>query len=172
MRQIYDKRIFDDLSPDQRVQAADLSSKGIPLYAIKGFFRDHVNSRTATYDVVNAAIRIGLLKRPTACQKCSATRAYKDGRKSIQAHHDDYNKPLEVRWLCAKCHSRWHSKNKAIERSRLLPTPADLAKAEQLLAEAARLRDAVRLEADQRQREWEAINKQVDLLRKRAKLPQ
>ena len=32
----------------------------------------------------------------------------------IQAHHCDYNKPLEVMWLCQKCHHEWHKNNKAV----------------------------------------------------------
>ena len=29
--------------------------------------------------------------------------------KHVHAHHKDYRKPLQVTWLCAKCHHRLHS---------------------------------------------------------------
>jgi len=47
------------------------------------------------------AIRNGVLVRPSACEGC------KSGGK-IEAHHEDYGKPLDVRWLCAKCHPEAH----------------------------------------------------------------
>lgn len=53
---------------------------------------------------VNNAIRDGRLKRGDACEVCGS-------RKRLRAHHDDYDKPLNVRWLCAVCHSAWHQQN-------------------------------------------------------------
>lgn len=50
---------------------------------------------------VQRAKRDGILK-PEPCESCGSEKA--------SAHHDDYTKPLEVRWLCHKCHMAWHSK--------------------------------------------------------------
>jgi hypothetical protein len=48
------------------------------------------------------AIRTGkLTKRP--CEVCKATT-------KVQAHHDDYSKPLDVRWLCLTHHVEHHAK--------------------------------------------------------------
>lgn len=50
---------------------------------------------------VYRAVRRGDLIRPAACESCGS-----EGR--IQAHHDDYSKQLEVRWLCQPCHADLH----------------------------------------------------------------
>lgn len=52
---------------------------------------------------VNWALKSGKLKRKNNCDEC--------GVSPTVAHHDDYSKPLSVRWLCQGCHKRWHSKN-------------------------------------------------------------
>ena len=54
---------------------------------------------------LNNAIKAGRIKR-LPCEICGAT---------AEAHHDDYNKPLEVRWLCKTHHSEWHKNNKPVE---------------------------------------------------------
>lgn len=56
------------------------------------------------HTAVNNAIRSGKLKRETSCTNC-------DYVGDIHAHHDDYNFPLSVRWLCAPCHKKWHKDN-------------------------------------------------------------
>jgi hypothetical protein len=43
----------------------------------------------------------GNIIRSDACENCGA-----EGKP--HGHHDDYSKPLEVRWLCAKCHKDAH----------------------------------------------------------------
>ena len=58
---------------------------------------------------VTAALERGELVRPAICEDCGGGgREYKDGRAGIHAHHDDYNKPLDVRWLCGDCHDAVH----------------------------------------------------------------
>lgn len=42
--------------------------------------------------------------RPQHCTQCKKI-------KEVIAHHDDYAKPLDVRWLCRPCHQCWHSFN-------------------------------------------------------------
>lgn len=59
----------------------------------------------AAYRLVRNAIKRGELVRPSACQRCGCVPApTSDGRAAIQAHHHDYDKPLDVEWICAKCH--------------------------------------------------------------------
>ena len=51
------------------------------------------------------AIKSGALTS-MPCQIC--------GDVKTVAHHDDYDKPLEVRWLCRSHHGLWHRDNKAL----------------------------------------------------------
>ena len=43
--------------------------------------------------------------KPSFCSICLSPNA--------QKHHDDYDKPLEVRWLCRKCHVELHRNDDA-----------------------------------------------------------
>ena len=55
---------------------------------------------------VARAIASGALVRPEECSACHKA----DG--VIQAHHGDYTRPLDVTWLCARCHGRLHAVEK------------------------------------------------------------
>lgn len=48
-------------------------------------------------------VRAGRIVKPKLCTKCGSSR-YR-----IEAHHHDYYKPLEVRWLCQSCHRNEHN---------------------------------------------------------------
>ena len=61
----------------------------------------------ASHVITNNAIRDGKLLPANICSVCNST-----GK--IEKHHDDYTKPLEVRWLCEQCHKQWHRHNKPI----------------------------------------------------------
>lgn len=58
-------------------------------------------ARYRARDAVKRAVKSGkLIKRP--CELC--------GNEPTQAHHDDYAKPLDVRWLCVPHHQAIHNR--------------------------------------------------------------
>lgn len=58
----------------------------------------------AHYAVRRALAAGDLVRMP--CEQC--------GEPKADAHHDDYNKPLSVRWLCRSHHAEWHANNEPI----------------------------------------------------------
>lgn len=70
--------------------------------------------RNAVFIQTRAVERGILTVQP--CEGCKLLPKIVNGRQRIQAHHDDYNDLLKVRWLCSKCHHDWHKRNKPIPR--------------------------------------------------------
>ncbi len=66
-------------------------------------WREEDKRRSVAHSIVARAIRSGKLVRQP-CLRCGET-------KSI-AHHEDYDKPLEVMWLCQPCHKKRHKELK------------------------------------------------------------
>jgi ribosomal protein S27AE len=60
------------------------------------YIKRNPEKQNARY-LVAKNVRLGILIKPTNCSKC------KDISK-IEAHHNDYSKPIEVIWVCKKCH--------------------------------------------------------------------
>ena len=63
------------------------------------YAKDHPKACKARNAVSNAVRDGRMEKKP--CEVCGTT-------VRLHAHHDDYSKPLDVRWLCAAHHRQWH----------------------------------------------------------------
>lgn len=65
-------------------------------------YRKKYPAKHKAHNMVNNSIRDGKLQRHP-CEVC--------GKVEAVAHHDDYLKPLDVRWLCQAHHKQWHAAN-------------------------------------------------------------
>lgn len=48
-------------------------------------------------NAVSWAIYTGKIKKPNNCEICKK-------ESKVEGHHEDYSKPLNVKWLCFSCH--------------------------------------------------------------------
>lgn len=76
---------------------------------ISSAWRKADKRRTAAHNAVTRAVRSGkLIRQP--CERC--------GDKKTEAHHEDYDKPLDVIWLCSVCHKQRHKEIKELLREK------------------------------------------------------
>jgi len=61
--------------------------------------RKHLHKKQARA-LLHKAVVNGKVIKPSNCEQCGGT--------NPQAHHHDYEKPLDVIWLCVSCHSKEH----------------------------------------------------------------
>ncbi len=61
----------------------------------------HSGIAKVAHITVAAAKRYGVLDPSKTCQRCKR-------QTKIHGHHNDYSKPLEILWLCPKCHQAVH----------------------------------------------------------------
>lgn len=73
--------------------------------------------KTEARKLLSAAVRRGEIVKPEECEGCGQT-------KRLQAHHEDYSKPLVVQWLCSLCHGMQHRKDEDV-RDKLDVTPSE-----------------------------------------------
>jgi hypothetical protein len=54
---------------------------------------------------IQRALRKGKILKPDRCCSCKRIR-------KLYAHHQDYNKPFKIKWICARCHMDIHKGGK------------------------------------------------------------
>ena len=51
--------------------------------------------------MLNRAVREGVVQKPPGCVRCGK-------QEDLHAHHEHYDEPLDVVWLCKDCHQDRH----------------------------------------------------------------
>ena len=92
----------------EKIRAYDKARAKIPKrikanLEINRAWRAEDSRRQVAHSAVSRAIRNGALVRQP-CTRC--------GEEKSLAHHEDYDKPLEVMWLCQPCHKQRHKELK------------------------------------------------------------
>lgn len=73
-----------------------------------------LRAKRSAQKLVELAVRQGRIVPQEECSSCGDTKRQKNGRSNVHAHHPDYTKPLEVVWLCRKCHVAVHKQGASI----------------------------------------------------------
>ncbi len=64
-------------------------------------FRSKNRHKHRAQSKVQYALTVGKLTKPEHCENCNSS-------VSLEGHHHDYTKPLDVTWLCKSCHEAVH----------------------------------------------------------------
>lgn len=100
-RSIYAKK-KKDIREKRRIEGKEQYKKFSEHYKFNSYKRrkEKPGEVEATRKL-NVAINSGKIIRPSNCQKCGENI-------KVDGHHEDYNKPFEVTWLCRSCHLTLH----------------------------------------------------------------
>ena len=86
----------------QRAKKYRVSNKNTINKAVKKYESKN-SEKLVAWQKVNTALTLNKISKPSACQICGKC-------SRLDAHHNDYMKPLKVMWLCRKCHKNIHKK--------------------------------------------------------------
>ena len=96
-------RIVYWADPQKAKDQAKLWRKNNParVYAKTVKMRKKYPEKDRARHLVDYAKHTGKLKPSAVCEQCG-------NQTILEAHHLDYSKPLQVRWLCQRCHRKLH----------------------------------------------------------------
>jgi|WetSurMetagenome_2_1015567.scaffolds.fasta_scaffold372905_2 hypothetical protein len=66
-------------------------------------YRKKYHEKVTAHRLLYNAIQLKIIKKPKKCSICLKN-------KKLVGHHIDYNKPLEIIWVCYDCHNKIHNK--------------------------------------------------------------
>lgn len=71
-------------------------------------YRKKYPDRIRAERTLHYALQRGEIRKPECCQICLR-------KTELQAHHEDYDKPLDVIWVCWLCHNGIHMNEVGVE---------------------------------------------------------
>ncbi|MEC0276924.1 hypothetical protein [Peribacillus frigoritolerans] len=101
----YRQENLDELREKARKRGT--SEKGRELNRIRSQrYRDTAEGKMkdSARSMVHFALLAGKIEKPEQCTQCGE-------KVPLEAHHEDYSKPLEVLWFCKLCHEKLHHLN-------------------------------------------------------------
>lgn len=93
-----EKKLASNAAHMRRARRADpekFSERDARLAKKRDRLKDRVRLQT------RRAVAAGKLLKATCCERCGS-------EVELEAHHPDYSKPYDVRWLCVPCHAKQH----------------------------------------------------------------
>lgn len=90
----------------RRAQSLESAKRSYRVKYDNGTIHKRDPQREMASRVLRYHVRNGLIQKPDKCEQCSR----RCRKRLIHGHHSDYNKPLDVRWLCWLCHHKLHRK--------------------------------------------------------------
>ena len=101
------KRFKDDPRVRIRHEAYKKTEAGKKsLLASRQKWLENNSEKRAAHVILGNRLKNGKIAKPSKCENCGM-----ENRK-IHGHHHDYSKPLDVKWLCPKCHALEHKRMK------------------------------------------------------------
>lgn len=91
------RRRYAKQTPEQRAKSRAKARVRVRTAEARARRLSIGKEKRAAHDKVHYAVATGLLVKPSRCEECGI-------EAPLEGHHDDYSKPLIVKWLCKKRH--------------------------------------------------------------------